>query len=219
MINTELIIASLPLLLHGAVVTLQITALTALFGFVGGTIIGVLQTSEIALAEKIISVYVALLRGTPMLIQITFFYFVLPQIGVTMSSFWAAALAIGINSSAYVSQIVVSGIRAVSRGQIEAAQVLGFSRLQIARFIVVPQALSIVLPALAGECVTLLKDSSLASIIGVQELYKEARAIMNQSYDVVTVFSLVAVLYLIMTCCVSWIFKYLEKRSLRIPHA
>jgi His/Glu/Gln/Arg/opine family amino acid ABC transporter permease subunit len=212
MIDSELIKSALPLLLQGALVTLHITFFAVMIGFLMGTVIGYAHVYAFKPLRWLISCYVTLIRGTPMLIQITFFYFVLPSFGIILSNFWTAVIAIGVNSGAYMSQIVVAGINAISRGQIEAAKVLGFSSMGIARYIVLPQAFRIMVPALAGECITLVKDSSLASIIGVMELYKEARSIINQSYDVITIFCLVALLYLAMTTLIALLFHALERK-------
>lgn len=212
MINTTLMLQSLPQLMKGAWVTIEIAAVSWLFGFALGTLVGLLQTRKVPFLQGLISAYVTLIRGTPMLIQVTFFYYVLPLLGVTLSSFWTAVIAIGINSSAYISQIIKSGITAVGTEQIEAAHVLGFTPFQIARYIVIPQAIRITLPALAGECITLIKDSSLASTIGVMELYKEVRVIMNQTYDVITLFCLAALFYLAMTSLVSLVFHIIERK-------
>jgi ABC-type amino acid transport system permease subunit len=171
-----------------------------------------LHTLHNALVRIPITIYVTIIRGTPMLIQITFFYYVLPSLGIEFSPFWAAICAIAINASAYISQIIKSGIIGVGYDQIEAARVLGFNSFQIGRYIVIPQAVRIVFPALVGEYITLLKDSSLASVIGVMELYKEARSIMNESYDVITIFCLVALIYLILTSISELIFRYIERK-------
>ncbi|MDR3646823.1 MAG: ABC transporter permease subunit, partial [Candidatus Babeliales bacterium] len=131
---------ALPYLLKGAWVTIKIACVSYFIGFILGTILGFLQTRNSKLLSIPITIYVILIRGTPMLIQITFFYYVLPLIGIDLSHFWAATYAIALNSSAYISQIVKSGIAAVGKEQIEAARVLGLSSFQIARYIVNPQA-------------------------------------------------------------------------------
>jgi His/Glu/Gln/Arg/opine family amino acid ABC transporter permease subunit len=211
-IDIALAYKSLPYLLQGAWISIQITVLSYCIGFVGGVVLGYLHTLRNAWIRAPISVYVTIIRGTPMLIQITFFYYVLPLLGINLSPFWAAVCAIGINSTAYISQIIKSGIIGVGYEQIEAARVLGFSSFQIGRYIVIPQAVRIAFPALVGEYITLLKDSSLASIIGVTELYKEARAIMNQTYDVITVFILVALFYLVMTLVSEFLLSFIERK-------
>ena len=211
-IDLSLAWTAFPHLLQGAWISIQIAVLSYCIGFFGGVVLGYLHTLKSAFIRIPITIYVTLIRGTPMLIQITFFYYVLPLIGIGLPPFWAAVCAIGINSSAYISQIVKSGIIGIGHEQIEAARVLGFSPLQIGRYIVIPQAVRIAFPALVGEYITLLKDSSLASVIGVMELYKEARAIMNQTYDVVTIFCLVALFYLVLTTSAELIFRYIERK-------
>ena len=212
MINFSLIYTSLPQLIHGLRLTLAIAALSWLIGFVVGSILAFMQQSHFKAVRSLVTLYVTIIRGTPMLIHITFFYYVLPTIGLGLSAFWTAVIAIGMNSAAYVSQIIRSGINAVGVDQREAGRVLGFTPFQIAQYIVFPQALRIVLPALASEMITLIKDSSLASIIGVMELYKKRALVMNQTYDVISVFFIVGVLYLIMTSLVSLIISYLERK-------
>jgi polar amino acid transport system permease protein len=212
MIDSTLLKTALPALLQGSLITVQITAIAWSIGSVFGMVLGCIHVYAPQPIRWLLSAHITLIRGTPMLIQITFLYYVLPTFGITLSNFWTAVIAIGINSSAYISQIVVSGIKAVNIGQIEAAQVLGFPPFSIAQNIVLPQAIRIMIPSFAGECITLLKDSSLASIIGVMELYKEARSIINQSYDVITIFFMVAVLYLIMTTLISILFHLIERK-------
>ncbi len=210
--DISLALTSVPSLVQGAWITVQITLISYSLGFALGVLLGYLHTLQNALVRIPITLYVTLIRGTPMLIQITFFYYVLPLLGLELSPFWAAICAIAINASAFMSQIIKSGIIGVGNEQIEAAQVLGFSSWQIGRYIVIPQAIRIMFPALVGEYITLLKDSSLASVIGVMELYKEARAIMNQTYDVITIFCLVALFYLVLTSVSELLFKYIERK-------
>lgn len=212
MINTTLVIESLPVLLRGTLVTLYIAALGSCIGLSLGTIVGVLQAHKNKYIRSLAFLYASLLRGTPMLIQIFMLVYVLPQMGIMIPKFWAAILAIGLNSSAYVSFIIKSGIASVSRGTIEAAHVLGLSKMQTMRFIILPQALQVVLPALGNEFITLIKDSSLASLVGVVELTQEGRIIISKTYDAVTMYCVVAIIYLLLTSCLSLFISYLEKR-------
>jgi polar amino acid transport system permease protein len=209
MIDWPLVQHSLPALFKGACVSLQITSVTICIGFIMGSVLAFMQASK---AKNLVTAYVTLFRGTPMLVQILFVFYVLPQFGLMISPFWAASLAIGLNSAAYVSQIVRSGINAVSKGQFEAAYVLGFSRFQTMRFIVYPQALKAALPSLANELITLVKDSSLASIIGVMELSKEGSLIRSSTYDAFSILLSVAFIYLCLTTVLSFLMKILEKR-------
>lgn len=217
MINTTLIVESLPALLRGTFLTLYIAALGSCIGLSLGTVIGILQTHKNRFIRSLAFLYASLLRGTPMLIQIFMLVYVFPQIGIMIPKFWAAIFAIGLNSSAYVSFIIKSGIQSVSRGTIEAAYVLGLSKMQTMRFIILPQAMRVVLPALGNEFITLIKDSSLASLVGVVELTQEGRIIISKTYDAVTLYCAVAIIYLFLTSCLSLLISHLEKRM--NPHA
>lgn len=213
MIDISLIIDSLPMLLAGLLVTLQIAGVGCGIGLSLGTLLALMQTSQLGLLRGIVATYVTIIRGTPMLIQILCAYYVLPQIGIQIPALWVAIIAIGLNSAAYISQIIRSGISSVSIGQIEAGKVLGLTTTQIARYIVLPQAFRVVLPALGNEFVTLIKDSSLASMIGVAELSRQGRLIISRTYDAISIFLAVAILYLIITTAISLIIAKLEQRT------
>jgi His/Glu/Gln/Arg/opine family amino acid ABC transporter permease subunit len=211
-IDFNLIIEYLPVLLQGLIVTLQIAALSCLIGLVLGTILALMQTSNNKLLRFFVTCYVIIIRGTPMLIQILCAYFLLPQIGIHITALWTAIIAIGLNSGAYISQIIRSGISSIGVGQIEAAKVLGFSTVDAIRYIILPQALRTTLPTLGNEFVTLIKDSALASLIGVAELTKQANFVKSKTFDAITVYFAVAILYLILTSTVSFCVAHLEKR-------
>lgn len=212
MINFDLIISILPQLAQGALITLAIAFCSSLIGFIGGTILGVIQTSGYRGLSFAVALYATILRGTPMLLQIVFLSLMLPTIGIYLSAFTTAVIAIGLNSSAYISQIIRSGIQSVSKGQIEAARTLGISSGDITRYIVLPQALRVVIPALGNEFITLIKDSSLASIIGVMELYMRGNIIISQTYNSLSVYVATGLFYLVMTVILSLIVHRIEKK-------
>jgi His/Glu/Gln/Arg/opine family amino acid ABC transporter permease subunit len=212
MIDYHLIIASLPQLLQGALVTLAISFCSSLLGFIGGTFLGIMQTGESRLLSRAVAVYVTVIRGTPMLLQIVFLSLMLPTIGINFSPFITAVIAIGINSTAYISQVIRTGILSISKGQIEAARTLGISSGNITRYIVLPQALRVVLPALGNEFITLIKDSSLASQIGVMELFMRGTIIMSQTYNSLAIYLATGLLYLVMTVILSLIIYRIERR-------
>ena len=196
-------------------VSLKIGAISSAIGFVLGTILGVVQSRRISILSQGVMVYVTLMRGTPMLIQITLAYYLLPVIGITFPPLWVAIIAIGFNSGAYVSQIVRSGIASIDKGQLEAARVLGFSTWQSIRYIILPQAISVVFPSLGNEFITMIKDSSLASAIGVMELTKEGSFIRARTLDGISVYVAVAIFYLIMTMTLTYLLSFIEKRMRR----
>jgi len=199
--------SSLPLLLCGAQVSLYIALLSCSIGLTLGTVLALLQNQKNWLIRIIVGTYVTIIRGTPMLIQISFWYFALG-----LEPFVAAVLGIGLNSAAYVSEVIRSGISSVGKGQLEAARVLGLSKFQIIRFIILPQAIANVLPALGNEFITIIKDSSLASTIGVVELYRQASYIRGRTYDVFTPYFAMALIYLSMTTTLSLLVTYLERK-------
>lgn len=210
MIDFDLLSAIMPQLLDGALITLTIAGAASALGFFGGTILGIAQSSSSKPLRYAVTLLVTVIRGTPMLLQITLFYLFLSHVGIHISALSTAIFAIGLNSSAYISQIVRSGIASISRGQIEAAQTLGLSNYTITRYIVLPQALRIVIPALGNELITLIKDSSLASIIGVLELYKRGDILITQGQSSLSVYLVVGLTYLAITSVVSLIILFLE---------
>jgi len=212
MIDFNLIWHSLPTLLMGAGISLQITFVAATIGLILGSIFALAETVKSHYIRALIGSYVMLFRGTPMLVQILFVYYVLPQFGILIAPFWAASIAIGLNSSAYISQTIRSGLNAVPQGEIEAAHTLGFTRLKTMRYIVFPQAFRASLPTLTNELITLIKDSSLASIIGVMELSKEASIIRSRTYDAFSILLAVSIIYLILTGTLAFCIKKYEKR-------
>jgi polar amino acid transport system permease protein len=211
-INFNLIIEYLPVLLQGLVVTLQIASLSCCIGLMFGTVLALMQTSNNCFLRFFVTCYVIIIRGTPMLIQILTAYFLLPQLGIHIDGFWTAIIAIGLNSAAYISQVIRSGISSIGSGQLEAAQVLGFSTVDTIWYIILPQALRTTLPALGNELVTLIKDSSLASFIGVAELTKQANFVKSKTFDAITVYFAIAILYLILTSTISFFIARMEKR-------
>lgn len=212
MIDFDLLVSSLPALAQGVLVTLQISLLGCVIGIVFGTLFGIITSSKMTMLRYVVNFFTAIIRGTPMLIQIFLVRYVLPYSGIVLSPFWSAVVAIGMNSSAYVCQIVRSGIASVDVGQVEASKTLGLSHVQIMRFIILPQAFQAVFPILGNELITLVKDSSLASTIGVTELTREASQIQSVSYDAVTTYVAVAAIYLFLTSVLSFIFYCIERR-------
>lgn len=213
MINFQLILKYLPFLIQGAGNTLYIAAFGCFLGFSLGTILALAQTSSSRILKWLVSLYVTLIRGTPMLIQIAFFYYaIMPALGLHFAPITAAIIAIGMNSSAYISQIIRSGINSINKGQLEAARTLGLSTGQMIQYIILPQAIRIVIPALGNEFITLIKDSSLAYTIGVVELYKQGITMRSQTLDAMSTYVGVALIYLIMTTSLSLCMSYVEKK-------
>ncbi len=211
--DMNLVINSFPLLLIGAGVTIQITVLSTAIGFVIGLLVGVARISNLRVLRMLAEVYVEFFRGTPLLVQIFLFYFALPVItGQRIDPFIAAISACGINSGAYVAEIFRAGIQSVDDGQMEAGRSLGMTWLQTMRYIIVPQAFKRVIPPLGNEFIAMLKDSSLVSVIGFEELTRRGQLIIAKTYGSFEIWMSVAVIYLVMTLTISRFVAYLERR-------
>ena len=209
----ELIQRALPILLMGAGVTIEITAFSVAIGFFIGLFVGIARISQFKILQIMAAVYADCIRGTPLLVQIFLIYFALPMaIGQRVEPFIAAVAACGINSGAYVSEIFRAGLQAIDVGQMEAGRSLGLTWWQTMRFIILPQAFKNILPPLGNEFIAMLKDSSLVSVIGFEELTRRGQLIIAQTYGSFEIWMTVAVLYLIMTMAISRIVAFLEKR-------
>ena len=212
-INFDLMMQAMPLLLTGAAVTVQITALSVLLGIIIGLFVGIARISTYRVIHLIAAVYVDFLRGTPLLVQIFLVYFALPVVtGQRIDPFVAAIAACSINSSAYVAEIFRAGIQSIDAGQMEAGRSLGMSWLQTMRYIIVPQAARRVIPPLGNEFIALLKDSSLVSVIGFEELTRRGQLIIARTYASLEIWLCVAIIYLAMTVSISRLVAWLERR-------
>ena len=212
-LNLSIITENLPLLLKGAGITLEITALSVGLGLLIGMFVGVAKLSDNRLIRGLASVYVDCIRGTPLLVQIFLVYFALPQIiGHRIDPFVAAVGACSINSGAYVAEIFRAGIQSIDKGQMEASRALGLNWVQAMRFVIMPQAFKRIIPPLGNEFIAMLKDSSLVSVIGFEELTRTGQLIISRTYAAVEIWIVVALLYLIMTLAISRFVALLEKR-------
>lgn len=211
--DLELIHNALPILILGAGVTIEITAFSVAVGFFIGLFVGIARISQFKVLRVLAAIYADCIRGTPLLVQIFLIYFALPMvIGQRVEPFIAAVAACGINSGAYVSEIFRAGIQAIDIGQMEAGRSLGMTWWQTMYSIILPQAIRNILPPLGNEFIAMLKDSSLVSVIGFEELTRRGQLIIAQTYGSFEIWMTVAILYLIMTLAISRIVSLLEKR-------
>lgn len=209
----SLITSSLPLLLQGAVVTLEITILAVGLGLVFGLVAALAQLSRWTPLRVLAKIYVDFIRGTPLLVQIFIIYFALPVIiGQRIDPFVAAVAACSINSGAYVAEIFRAGIQSIDIGQMRAGLSLGMNWSQTMRYIILPQAFKRIIPPLGNEFIAMLKDSSLVSVIGFEELTRSGQLIISETYGSLEIWSAVAILYLIMTLSITRLVGYIEKR-------
>lgn len=211
--NFDLVINSFPLLIMGAGITVQITVISVLLGLIIGMFVGIARISKVLILRWLAAIYIDFLRGTPLLVQIFLIYFALPIIaGQRVDPFVAAITACGINSGAYIAEIFRAGIQAIDDGQMEAGRSLGMSWVQTMRYIIVPQAFKNIVPPLGNEFIALLKDSSLVSVIGFEELTRRGQLIIARTYGSMEIWLSVAIIYLAMTLAISRLVAFIEKR-------
>jgi His/Glu/Gln/Arg/opine family amino acid ABC transporter permease subunit len=201
-----------PILAVGAWWTLRLTLLALLFGIPLGLLVALGRLSHFPPMAWAAGFYVEAIRGTPLLVQIFFVYYVLPAVGVSLPEFPAALVALSVNAGAYIAEIFRAGIQSIDVGQMEAARSLGMTYPQSMRLVILPQAVRRVLPPLTNEGIALLKDSSLVSVMGMSELTRRGQELTSTYAAPMTVWPIVALLYLLMTLPLTRLAQYLEVR-------
>ncbi|MHC9293977.1 amino acid ABC transporter permease [Mycobacterium sp. LTG2003] len=204
----------LSLIWHGALVTLQICALSVLFGGLFGIVIGLMSTGTIRALRWVAAIYVALIRGIPVLLIIFFVYFGIPLMapGSSLSEYWAAVIALSVFASAYIGELVRGSIEAVPRGQFEAADALGLSYAQRMRWVILPQAARVIVPPGVGFLVILIKDSSLVAVIGLIELTRAGNVVSSLTADPITTYLIVGAGYFVICYALSSLGRRYERR-------
>lgn len=206
----------IPYILRGIYVTLLFTIVSALFGFIWGTILSLFKLSRIKPLQWFATVYTSIFRGTPLLLQLLIIYFATPQLlHYDISPLMAAGLAFGLNSAAYLSETIRGGIMAVDKGQMEAAMALGISHRTTMLKIILPQAVRSILPALVNECIALLKESSLVSVIGVQDLMRRASVVQSLEFRAFEPLLFAGAIYYVLVLILTSIARLLERRMRR----
>jgi arginine/lysine/histidine/glutamine transport system substrate-binding/permease protein len=204
------------LIVLGVPITLVLTSLSFLFGLLGGTLVAIALISPYKWLRTLCRIYVDFFRGTPMLVQLFIIYFGLPNLlrelglGFTIDRLPAAILALSLNVAAYLAEIMRGGIQSVDKGQWEACSSLGMSPVQTMKEVIFPQAFRRMLPPLGNEFITLIKDTSLAAVIGFEELFRQGQLIVATTYKAFEIYIAVALIYLILTTLSSFFFKWLE---------
>jgi len=208
----EIVIDSLPSLLLGAKLTLALTGLSVLFGTIIGTFMGMARLSKNKLIYGLATAYVEVIRGTPLLLQIYFFYFGLGELGINLDEFAAGVIALAVNCGGYTAEIVRAGIQAIPKGQMEAARSLGMSYSQAMRKVILPQAFRQMIPPMVNEFTAMLKDSSLVSAISLTELMRSGIIIVTRTYQAIPLLTAVGLIYFVLTFALSQLAAYLERR-------
>ena len=199
-------------LLQGCAVTMEISVLTLIFGTILGVMLALMRDSHIKVVSRLAQLYIWIWRGTPLMVQAFLIYFGLPNLGITFSAMTAGVLSMSLNTGAYIAEIVRSGIQSIHKGQLEAAMSLGFSKWESMVRIIIPQAIRNILPVIGNEFVTLIKESSQVSVIGMADLMYTAATIQGISFQPFPPLVIVAVYYFVMTFFVSSCLRVLEIR-------
>ncbi|MCV6575061.1 MAG: amino acid ABC transporter permease [Cohaesibacter sp.] len=202
----------MPVLLEGVWITIAVTVLSLLLSTVLGLFWAILGWTKIRAFQIISRTFITLIRGIPIIVQLFYIYFVMPDIGINLTAFQAGVIGMGIAYSAYQAENFRAGIEAIDRGQIEAAQSIGMSDSMIMWRVILPQAFRIALPPYGNTMIMMLKDSSLVSTITVTELTRQGQLVAASTFDNMTVFTLVALMYLVMALPLTYLARQLEKR-------
>lgn len=210
------ILKLIPYLAQGLLTTLQISILSFSFGLCLAIILTLIRVFGNTPLKAISRIYVEAFRGTPTLVQLLLIYFGLPSIGIKFDPLTAAIIALSLNSAAYQAEILRSSIKAIPETQYLSAESLGMSTFQVYRYVILPQALRTAIPALVNEIVTLIKESSLASVIGVVELTRRGEYMVAYTFRALEVYIAVALVYLIVCLTMSQLSKIIETKF-RIP--
>lgn len=211
------VFAAWPTLLHGTWVTIQLSLTATVLGLVVAVFGAWGKTSGPAPLRWFINAYIELIRNTPFLVQLFFFFFALPAVGLRWSPYTAALVAMVVNLGAYATEIIRAGIEAIPRGQIEAAQALNLKHWEIFRFVVLKPALKTIYPALTSQFILLMLSSAVVSVISADDLTSVAANIQSETFRSFEVYIVVAVIYLLLSLLFSGLFRLVYQRWLNYP--
>jgi len=210
-------IRDLPILLQGLYLTLQVTVISLLMGSVIGLVVGLIRTTRNRPLNVVAGAYIEVFRNTPTLVQLMWVYYCLPILtGWSFSATTSVILTLGLNASAYIAEIVRGGVNSIDRGQFEAARCLGMSQTRTMTVVVLPQALARMQPTFVNEAITLIKYSSLVSVLGVADLTYQANVVSTTTFRPIEIFTVTAVIYFVLCYALSYVALLLEKRRARM---
>jgi polar amino acid transport system permease protein len=205
------IIEMMPLMLQGLQTTMWVFVLTAIFSIPLGMLTCMLNLSKIKFLQRLMQLYILVMRGTPLLLQLIFIYFGLPLIGITINRETAVVIAFVLNYGAYFAEIFRGGVISISKGQYEASKVLGLSKVDTYFGIVLPQVIKRVLPPAGNELITLVKDTSLAYVLGLGDVLRAAKTLSNTQASLVPLF-VAGAIYLLFTAIMTYCLKLAENK-------
>lgn len=209
----DLLHSNWPAIWTGLVNTLFSSAVALFFSLILGSLFSILETSPNKVWHWLARVYIEIFRNIPLLVITMFFYLVLPKVFIKLNGFTAGTIGLILYTSAFVAETIQSGIRGVGTGQMEGALSNGMSYWQAMRYIILPQAFKIAIPGLGNQFINLIKNSSVLAFVAGFDLMYQADVIAAESYQTIPTYLLVGVLYLVLTLPLSYVMKYLEKRS------
>jgi polar amino acid transport system permease protein len=201
-----------PFLLQATAVTLELSALAIIIGLILGLIAALMKLSNFKVLRWLASFYIWITRGTPLIAQLLLIYFGLPKFGIQIGAFESAVIGLGINAGAFIAEIFRGGILSIPKGQTEAAESLGMSYFKILRRIILPQALRISVPALGNQAISMLKDTSLASIVTVSELMMTSQQFAAGNFAFIEFYITASAIYLALTSILYIVLRKLEHR-------
>ena len=197
MINLEVVVNNLPYLLPLGLVTLKISLVAMIIGLVLGLITAIMRLYQVPILEQLSELYVFIIRGTPLLVQIYIVYFGLPRIGIEFGAFSSAYLALGVNVGAYLSEVFRGAIKSISKGQLEAALAVGMTYWQAMRRIILPQAAVVALPTTGNTFINLIKNTSLVFVISIEEIMAKTKKLAAVQGSYLEMYIAAAIVYLI----------------------
>jgi polar amino acid transport system permease protein len=206
----------LPILLQGVWLTIVVTACSLILSTMLGMVWALMRVSRLTALQRLSAVIVNGIRGIPIIVQLFYIYFVMPELGVTLTALQAAIIGLGIAYSAYQAENFRAGIEAIDKGQVEASESLGMSWSLMMRRVIVPQAVKIILPPYGNIMIMMLKDSSQASTITVAELTMKGQLVASSTFKYTSVLTMVAILYLVMSVPLILFVGWLERRMQQV---
>jgi His/Glu/Gln/Arg/opine family amino acid ABC transporter permease subunit len=209
--NTEVAVENLGPLLAGLLMTVELTITVMLLSLVFALLVALAGMSSYRPLRFLVKTYIEVVRGTPLLLQLIYVYYVLPEFGIRLNNFTAGVIALTLNYSAYLSEVYRSGIQAIARGQHDAAAALGMTGLLAMRRIILPQAIRIVVPTLGNYFIGLFKDTALCSVVSIQEVLFTAQILAARDFQYFTLYTVVGVMYFGVSFPAARLVNYLER--------
>jgi His/Glu/Gln/Arg/opine family amino acid ABC transporter permease subunit len=213
--NPAIAVANLGPLLAGLLITVELTFVVIILSLVFALFVALGSLSHWRVLRWIVKVYVEIIRGTPLLLQLIYVYYVLPELGIRLDSFTAGVIALTLNYSAYISEVYRGGIQAIAKGQHDAAAALGMTRGLAMRRIILPQAIRITVPALGNYFISLFKDTALCSVVSIQEVVFTAQILAARNFQYFTLYTVVAAMYFGVSFPAARLVGYLERVTRR----